>query len=68
VPKYSAVVPGTVNVEVIAIHKDHIGMAKFHSLQDDDFQTIYGNINLIVNDAPEKIAERWQRHEKHNGM
>jgi len=53
---------------VIAIHKNHIGMAKFHSLQDDDFQTIYGNIKLMVNDAPEKIAERWQRHEKHNGM
>ncbi len=61
-------VPGTVNVEAIAIHKDHIGMAKFDSSQDDDFQTICGNIMLMVNNAPKRIAEKWQQHEKHDGM
>jgi hypothetical protein len=62
------VVPGTVNAEAIAINKDHIGMAKFDSPQDDDFQTICGHIRLMVGNAPKRIAERWQRNKKREGM
>ncbi len=61
-------VPGTVNAEAIAINKDHVGMAKFDSLQDDDFQSIRGHIRLMIGNAPKKIDARWQRHKKHEGM
>ena len=60
VPKSSAIVPGTVNVESIAINKDHVGMARFPSSEDEDFQTICGHLDYMVRMAPQKIAEKWR--------
>jgi hypothetical protein len=60
VTKSSAVVPGMVNVEAIAINKDHVGLAKFSSSEDDDFQTVCGHLVNMVSIAPQKIAEKWR--------
>jgi hypothetical protein len=67
VPKSSAVVPGTVNVEAVAINKDHVGMAKFPSSNDEDFQTICGHLGNMVSMAPQKIAEKWRLDKRHEG-
>jgi hypothetical protein len=68
VPKSSAVVPGTVNVEAIAINKDHVGMAKFSSSEDEDFQIICGHLSHMASLAPQKIAEKWRLDKKHEGV
>ena len=68
VPKFSASLPGAVGVEVIALYKDHIGMAKFASADDDDFQTICRSLNEMVEKSSAKIAERWRYHKKHEGL
>jgi hypothetical protein len=67
VPKSSAVVPGMVNVEAVAINKNHVGIAKFPSSKDEDFQTICGHLGNMVSMAPWKIAEKWQLDKRHEG-
>ncbi|KAF8496289.1 hypothetical protein BU17DRAFT_59450, partial [Hysterangium stoloniferum] len=51
VPKLSAVVPGIVDVPSIGMYKSHSGMAKFQSMDDDDFKTIL----LIVKTWSKKL-------------
>jgi hypothetical protein len=68
VPKSSASPPGVVGVEVIALYKDHIGIAKFASADDDDFQTICRCLNEMVKKSSARIAERWRYHKKHEGL
>jgi hypothetical protein len=67
VPKSSAVVPGTVHVEAVAINKDHVGMAKFPSSEDEDFLTICGHLANMVDMAPRKIAEKCRLDKRHEG-
>jgi hypothetical protein len=67
VPKSSAIVPGTVNVEAVAINKDHVGMAKFPLSEDEDFLTICGHLANMVDMAPRKIAEKWRLDKRHEG-
>jgi hypothetical protein len=56
-----------VNVEAIAINKDHVGLAKFASSNDEDFQTICGHLSNMVSKAPQRIAEKWSLDERHKG-
>ena len=56
-----------VNVEAIAINKDHVGIAKFASSSDEDFQTICGHLNNMVDKAAQKIAEKWRLDKRHEG-
>jgi len=37
VPKSTAAVPGAVNAKAIPVNKDHIGMSKFASSEDEDY-------------------------------
>jgi len=53
VPKYSAVVPGMVNAEVVVLYKDHSGMVKFKSPTDCDFGTVSTTIKLMVREIAE---------------
>jgi hypothetical protein len=68
VPRSSAIIPGTVNVETIAINKDHVGMTKFPSSEDEDFQTVCGHLCYMVSSAPQKIAEKWRLDKKREGV
>jgi len=67
VSKSSAAILGTVNAETVAINKDHIGMAKFTSSEDEDFKTICGHLGSMVSNAPQKIAENWELHKRQEG-
>jgi hypothetical protein len=56
-----------VNVEAIAMNKDHISMAKFVSSEDADFQAICGHLGYMVKKAPHKIADRWKHWKRVDG-
>jgi hypothetical protein len=58
VPRTSAVVPGQVNVESIAIMDDHINMVKF-ATQSNEFKRVANHLKLMVNKAPTKVKNNW---------
>jgi hypothetical protein len=59
VPKASAVVPGQVDAEPIAIMNNHIDMVKFSS-QNDEFRRVAGHLKLMAEKAPEKVQGNWR--------
>ena len=58
---------GDSQAETVAINKDHIGMAKFTSSEDEDFKTICGHLGSMVSNAPQKIAENCELHKRQEG-
>jgi hypothetical protein len=68
VPKSSAVVPGTKDADAFAIHKDHVNMVKFASVEDGDFQTVSTVLVLLAQSAPNKIIEKWKQHQRIEGV
>jgi hypothetical protein len=58
VPKASAVVPGQVDAEPIAIMDNHINMVKFSS-QNDEFKRVAGHLMLTAEKAPTKVQDNW---------
>lgn len=60
VPQTSAVVPGAVDAESIAIYADHINMVKFASKEDSGYKTIAGHIRLMAQVANDKVSEQWK--------
>jgi hypothetical protein len=53
---------------VIAISKDHVGMSKFASSEDEDFQTICGYLTDMVDKAPHRITQKWILYKKSDGV
>lgn len=51
VPKSSAVVPGAVNAEPIAIMDNHLNMVKYTSLDDAGFNKVAGHLFLMAKQA-----------------
>jgi hypothetical protein len=62
VPKSSAVIPGHVDAEPIAIMDDHINMVKFSS-QNSEFKRVTGHLKLMAEKAPTKVQENWSTEE-----
>src|SRR5436305_12214989 len=60
VPKSSAVVPGAVDVEAIAIMENHTNMVKFASEADSGFRKVAGHLMLMVEEAPAKVLRNWE--------
>jgi hypothetical protein len=58
VPKSSAVVPGQVDAEPIAIMDHHINMVKF-AMQSNEFKKVAGHLKLMVDEAPTKVQQNW---------
>lgn len=58
-PKASAVVPGAADAEPIAIHADHINMAKFALKENSGYRTVSGHLRIMVESGGEAIALRW---------
>ncbi|KAL2063771.1 hypothetical protein VTL71DRAFT_5576 [Oculimacula yallundae] len=58
VPMSSAVVPGHVNAEPIAINDHHINMVKFGS-QSREFMKVAGHLKLMVEAAPTRVERNW---------
>ncbi|KAF8515163.1 hypothetical protein BU17DRAFT_51957 [Hysterangium stoloniferum] len=67
VPKSSAVVPGIVDVPSIGMYKSHSGMAKFQSMDDDDFKTILLIVQDMVQKAPFVVQIQWTEFDKQSG-
>ena len=64
VPRESAVVPGTLDAEPIAIHADHINMVKFLSKEDNGYRTVSGHLRIMAGNACSVIASRWEEEER----
>jgi hypothetical protein len=63
VPKSSAVVPGQVDAEPIAIMDDHINMVKFSSPKNEGFKRVSGHLMLMAEKASTKVQENWLTEE-----
>ena len=66
-PRSSAVVPGAIDAEPIAMNKDHVNMAKFMSREDEDYKTLSAHLRYMATIAPLKIAKRWQMYGTNEG-
>lgn len=58
-PKYSAVIQGAVNSEVVALAADHSTMAKFPGLGDTNFQKISKRLQVMEMKAIARIQRNW---------
>jgi hypothetical protein len=61
VPRASAVVPGAADAEPIIMHADHINMVKFHSGSDEGYKKVLDYIQIMAEDAPDKIGFQWEK-------
>jgi hypothetical protein len=58
VPKSSAIVPGQVDAEPIAIIHDYINIVKFTG-QSNEFKKVASHLKLMVDKAPDKVQKNW---------
>jgi len=59
VPRSSAVVPGHVDAEAIAIMADHTKMVKFGSENASEYRKVAGHLKIMADKAPAKVRENW---------
>ncbi|KAF8519738.1 hypothetical protein BU17DRAFT_47444, partial [Hysterangium stoloniferum] len=62
IPASSAIVPGTVNADYLAIHKTHSEMVKFQSKGDGDYNNMVFQLQQMSETAPSHIALNWMKH------
>lgn len=60
VPQASAIVPGAVDAEAIAIPANHQNMVKFASRENEGYRKISGHLRLLAEEAPVAIRQRWR--------
>ena len=65
-PRASAVVPGAVDAEPIAIHADHINMVKFMSKEGNSYKTVSGHLRIMAQSASSVIPSRWEEESRVN--
>ena len=66
VPKSSAVVPGVLDAESIAIMGNHLEMTKYRSETDSGYKKVSGHLQLIIQEASTKIQLNWDKEEWKN--
>lgn len=59
-PQASAIVPGAIDAEAIAIPANHLNMVKFVSREDEGYRKISGHLRLLAEEAPVVIKQRWR--------
>lgn len=59
-PQASAIVPGAVDAEPIAIPANHLNMVKFASCEDDGYKKVSGHLRLLAEEAPDVIRLHWR--------
>ncbi|TPX14735.1 uncharacterized protein E0L32_005130 [Thyridium curvatum] len=64
VPFWSAVVSGVVNVESLAIRKNHHTMVKFGDANDNDLKNIKVHLRIMEQQASAKIRENWDKENR----
>ncbi|KAF8526579.1 hypothetical protein BU17DRAFT_40487, partial [Hysterangium stoloniferum] len=62
VPAFSAVVQGAINVESLAIHKTHMGLAQFTSHDDSEYDVLLQHLLQMICKAPSDILKNWEKH------
>ena len=60
----SAVVPGAVNAEAIAIHADHVEIVKFASSEDTGYEKISGYLQLMIRESSNATKTRWEEQDR----
>jgi len=63
-PQASAVVPGTVNAEPVAIPADYFNIIKFASRRDGGYKKVFGHLQLLAEEAPDAIGARWKKQDR----
>lgn len=63
VPKSSAVVPGVLDAESIAIMANHLEMTKYRSEIDIGYKTVSGHLQLMIQEANKKVQLNWDKEE-----
>ena len=63
VPQSSAVVPGAVDAEPIAILANHLDMVKYPAANDNGYQKVAGHLRLMILEAAAKVGDNWEREE-----
>jgi hypothetical protein len=59
VPRASAVVPGAVNGEPIAIHADHTSMVRFESKSNPGYKTVSDHLRVMAATAGDAVGRQW---------
>lgn len=60
VPISSAVVPGAVDAEPIAINANHRDMVRFTGREDGGYRKVQGHLRMMMKDAGKKVEEKWR--------
>ena len=68
VPKSSAVVPGVLDAESIAIMANHLEMTKYPSEIDMGYRKVSGHLQLIIQEANTKAQLNWDEEWKNHSM
>ncbi|KAF8530037.1 hypothetical protein BU17DRAFT_35995 [Hysterangium stoloniferum] len=68
VERASAAIPGQLDCQTIGLNKDHHGMAKFKSDEDDDFQTTYLSLKRMSSDARSTVVVKWKLYKAYMGL
>ena len=63
VPQSSAVVPGAVDGEPIAILANHLDMVKYPTADDNGYEKVAGHLQLMIPEAVAKVVDNWEREE-----
>ena len=63
-PAALAVISGAVDADTIPLHKHHIGMVKYSSIDDLAFQTVLPCIQSMVHAARSKVLSNWEQEFK----
>lgn len=66
VPRTSAVVPGAADAEPIAISANHINMVKFASKENNEYKTVSGHLQVMVQSCRDVVALRWEQEDRFN--
>lgn len=62
-PQASAIVPGAVDAEPIAMPANHVNMVKFASREDEGYRKVSGHLQLLAEEAPDIIRQRWREED-----
>ena len=64
VPQSSAVVPGAVDAEPIAILATHLDMVKYPAANDNGYEKVAGHLQLMIPDAGARVVDNWEKEER----
>ena len=56
------------NAELVALKKDHTGIAKFDDADDWDFRIVASHLSEMAGVAPLKVAKKWEQYEQRSGV